>query len=514
MALMWNRQTYQEKRSMEVTFEHCIRNELNFTEHERRLIALLSLELAREGGSCRAIPLKEFAGDTIIDALLQGQKFLVFLESLPSIFQVDRSTQNVKLLTFEFVIYPSREEEDLQKRCAECNLQRRAIYVLRQLEAKQARRKKQREIVGQSHERPGASAKWLAEKCSAQLHQWTRLYRNLQDRSTVQQCDRSIISFIDFLHERKDIFRLTEDDDYQKWILSEKQHDDHYLSEIAKELVLGAVAGGINLSQLLHHNLHLRDLLGGRDLYELQQKYPLIFKDVNIFHNETGYLYIKKSKSDFYGRLQVDEEAQFSVTASKYSAAMANIIFQAMDKLVDRWDSCIAVDMTAGAGGLTLGLAKKFSNVVALEIDSVRAELCRTNMISQGLSNVTVVCTDAMEYVLNMNHAVPLVLIIDPPWGGLHYRRNCQNIRLGDEWPLSAILSTLARRLLIFCVGLKLPLTFDVDKLVDDANIGSEDGRCIRRSFIKKLGRQLFVVLEIPAKPFPFVHALYEDKVP
>ena len=486
---------------MEATFKHPIHNQLNVTEHDRQLISLLSLELDREGGSCRAIPLKEFAGDTIVDALLQGQKFLVFLETLPFIFQVDRHTQNVKLLTSEFVIYPSREEEEFQKRCAESNLERRVIYVLRQLDAKRTRRKKQREIVGKSHERPGASEKWLAEKCSAHLHQWTRLYRNLQGSSTAQQCDRSISPFIDFLKERKDIFQLTDEDNQQKWILSEKQLGDHNLSEIANELVLGAVAGGINVSQLLHHNLHLRELLGGRDLYELQEKYPLIFKDIEVFHNKVGYLYIKKSKATFSGRLEVDEEAQFSVTASKYSAGMANIIFQATKRLVDSSNECIAVDMTAGAGGLTLGLAKKFSTVVALEIDSVRAQLCRTNMISQGQSNVTVVCADAMEYVLSMNHAEPLALIIDPPWGGLHYRRNCQNIRLGKEWPLATILSTLAQRLLIFCVGLKLPLTFDVDKLVEDANQGSEEGRFIQRSFIKKLGRQLFVVLEIPVKP-------------
>jgi hypothetical protein len=190
--------------------------------------------------------------------------------------------------------------------------------------------------------------------------------------------------------------------------------------------------------------------------------------------------------------LEVDEEAQFSVTASKYSAGMANIIFQATKRLVNSSNDCIAVDMTAGAGGLTLGLAKKFSTVVALEIDSVRAQLCQTNMISQGHSNVSVVCADAMEYVLSMNHAVPLGLIIDPPWGGLHYQRNCQNIRLGEEWPLATILLRLAQRILIFCVGLKLPLTFDVDTLVEDANQGSEEKRFIQQSFIKKLGRQLF----------------------
>ena len=123
---------------------------------------------------------------------------------------------------FHLSKYPNREEEEFQKQCAKSNLERWVIYVLRQLDAKRTRRKKQREIVGKSHERPGASGKWLAEKCSAHLHQWTRLYWNRQGCSTVQQCDRSISPFIDFLKERKDIFQLTDEDNHQKRLLSEK----------------------------------------------------------------------------------------------------------------------------------------------------------------------------------------------------------------------------------------------------------------------------------------------------
>lgn len=99
------------KSTMKATFKLLIRNKLNVTEHDRQLISLLLHELAREGGSCRAIPLNEFAGNTIVDALLQGQKCLVFLETLPFIFQVDRHTQNVKLLTSKFFIYPNIQIE-------------------------------------------------------------------------------------------------------------------------------------------------------------------------------------------------------------------------------------------------------------------------------------------------------------------------------------------------------------------------------------------------------------------
>jgi RNA cap guanine-N2 methyltransferase len=473
--------------------------DLNLTLHERELIAIISFELARDGGSLHAIPLKEFAGDKKVDALLQGKKFLSFLEAFPSIFQVNRSNQNVSLLSFEFVVPQNEHQEQIRKQLAAENLEERAIYVLRQLEAKQHRRKAHRRP-DEMDEQAGVTLNWLAQKCASRLHQWNRLHRNVEDHFDDQQNSNDCISqFNAFLRERQHIFQMIEGDPTSRWTIAKQEPmSEDNLLELATELFSAAVAGGINLSQLLHHSARLRHLLGGRDLRALTEGHPRIFHEIAACHDENGHICIKKSNMHFSGRLEVDEVAQFSVTASKYSVAMATALFHVVSKRADS-NQFLAVDMTAGAGGLTLALAKRFSVVVAIEIEPVRAEMCRTNMISQGVKNVNVVCADAMEYVFTMDSSTPFVLIIDPPWGGLNYRRDCQNIGLGKQWPLAAILASLAQRLLTFCVGLKLPVTFDVDKLIVDANCGAIEGKLIKRSSIKKLGPQLFVVLEIPA---------------
>ena len=472
--------------------------EWNLSARERQLIAAISLELARNGGSCRAIPLKDFAGDKKVDSLLEGKKFLSFLEGFPEIFEVNRSSQLVTLKSSEFVLPRSGQEEEQRKCVAEANLEQRVIYVLRQLEAKRTRRQKQRKSEGKVEERPGASLDWLVTKCWSHLHKWMRLIRCIDEPMDHTQICHDANSKLDiFLRDRHHIFHLDKEGKFFKWKLIGIDLDDDGLSELANELVMASVAGGVSLSQLLHFNTTLRQRLGGRDLRMLIDTHPRIFQEVTVFHDEKGHVYVKKNSTQFSGRLEVDEVAQFSMTASKHSAAMATSIFQAIIQKVEDSNGIIAVDMTAGAGGLTLALAKRFDTVLAIEIDAARAELCRKNMKSQGLNNVTVVCADAMEYtLLTMNFTVPLVLIIDPPWGGLNYRRDCQNIGLGEKWPLAVILTALAHRLVVFCVGLKLPVTFDVDKLIEEANYRCDESRFIKINSIKKLGPQLFVVLE------------------
>lgn len=473
--------------------------DLSLSLHERELIAIISFELARDGGSLHAIPLKEFAGDKKVDGLLQGKKFLSFLEAFPSIFQVNRSNQKVSLLSSEFVVPQDEHHEQIRKQLAAENLEERAIYVLRQLEAKQHRRKACRRPY-EMEEKSGVTLQWLAVKCTSRLHQWNRLHRNVDHHfDSLQNSNDCISQFNAFLTERRHIFQMIEGDTTSRWILAKQEPmSEDKLLELATELSSSAVAGGINLSQLLHHSARLRHLLGGRDLRALTENHPKIFQEIEICQDEHGHICIKKSNMQFSGRLEVDEVAQFSVTASKYSVAMATALFHIVRKRADCSNEFIAVDMTAGAGGLTLALSKRFSAVVAIEIDPVRAEMCRTNMISQGAKNVNVVCADAMEYVFTMDSSIPLVLIIDPPWGGLNYRRDSQHIGLGKQWPLAAILASLSHRLRTFCVGLKLPVTFDVDKLVMDANCEATEAMFIKRSCIKKLGPQLFVVLEKP----------------
>jgi 23S rRNA (uracil1939-C5)-methyltransferase len=77
-----------------------------------------------------------------------------------------------------------------------------------------------------------------------------------------------------------------------------------------------------------------------------------------------------------------------------------------------------ALELFAGAGFFTLGLARAFSHVVAAEGDRVAAEDLAHNLGVAGLGNVTV-RAEPVEGVLAERGIAPDVIVLDPPRTGL-----------------------------------------------------------------------------------------------
>jgi len=199
-------------------------------------------------------------------------------------------------------------------------------------------------------------------------------------------------------------------------------------------------------------------------------------------------------------------------------------------------ESRVAIDMTAGVGGNSIGLCKIFPKVISYEIDSSRIEFLKQNVEERvGASDVDISlrCGDsllALDSLLTELQAdgfdvsKQAAVIIDPPFGGTHYRRRGskmvpngnqgddddydeEGLRLGDM-PLSEVVKTVMGRLNPSAIGLKLPLSFDVDRFAKrlagsgkGGNGGATSSADIEEMIalevraIRRLARNLFVVI-------------------
>ena len=516
----------------------------------RTLLRLVSVELAREGGSCWATYIKDCVGSKTVDKLLQGTPFLRFLEAYPSVFAVERHKKSphvVRLLSTEHLQYSDsmgegveKEEEDLQARIEQTKKSTREylVFAIRRQQAKRARRQRRDEDISPTANTvpdvpasvKGVQLRWLVKDCSSVIHCWTRLYRSVpwmyqkdndQDNTSDSGVDTpgnvplvvpehpSPGSF-EWMEETLPIveqslrsewastFQIRQDEQTERLrvYLSEDVaetgnindgigDDMDQLKKLAVMIESKIMAGGINWGQLVQHEPDIRRLVGGRDLKRLVGRYPDVFRcHLSLEQDDQGQLYIvlskesrEKTKDTAWegGKMDTDEVGLFSVTNSTIASAIAGRLKRAAESLLvsnkttTLGSSVLAIDVTAGVGGLTAGLAKHFDSVVGIEMDPTRAGFCRNNMAKLGLHNVTVLNDDCMNVLpsllssssasssspqsmpsslplsllSDLNHAGAIAVMVDPPWGGLYYRlQSHREMRLG-EWSISQVVEKL-----------------------------------------------------------------------
>lgn len=296
------------------------------------------------------------------------------------------------------------------------------------------------------------------------------------------------------------------------------------------QLVKNDGATRVALGLLLHRHESLRENLGGRDLCYCYRKFPDHFttpdgvlqliqrpqrRDVYLEWRPSGNLtaedeiaHLSSAMNGTKGklpRMKVDAVGLFSVTNSRWSSAIANIMIQCCQSVGWNVEEMTAVDMTASVGGMTLGLAKAkrtFRQILALEIDATRARLCEENMENYGVKNVKVMNVDSVDAISTFPD--PCCIVIDPPWGGEHYKefKDQPPLRLGP-WSLEEVISKISQSINLCVVGLRLPVTLSVDNFLDE-NLANTCGVKFERLMVRKLNVQLLVVLKL--------HGLEQDE--
>ncbi len=155
---------------------------------------------------------------------------------------------------------------------------------------------------------------------------------------------------------------------------------------------------------------------------------------------------------------RVDEEGRWSLTPISIARALARLASDGLQA------GATALDLTAGAGALTIALAELGLAVTAVDLHAPRLADARHNAARYGVAGrVRFVAGDAVDVL--RDSPPPSVLVVDPPWGTEWSRLRTT----ADDLPLlAALLPHLpaASRVL-----LKLPPSFDPATLTFPASV-------------------------------------------
>jgi len=156
----------------------------------------------------------------------------------------------------------------------------------------------------------------------------------------------------------------------------------------------------------------------------------------------------------------LDIPSGFSLTKSGVALLQADITCQYARSCGLTISEATITDATASIGGNVFAFATCFGKVNAIEKLEPTAQMLLHNLKLLGLSsNVTVWCGDSSEVALVADKMKQDVVFLDPPWGGLRYKKEDilslfleeKNLRqICIEWALHAKL-----------IVLKLPLNFN-----------------------------------------------------
>jgi 16S rRNA G966 N2-methylase RsmD len=174
-------------------------------------------------------------------------------------------------------------------------------------------------------------------------------------------------------------------------------------------------------------------------------------------------------------KLKIDDESVKYITIPKDSKRIQDIL---CERLKDKFEktngifNATIVDCTSGVGGDVLSFAKYFSNVVAIELDTIRSTYLKNNVDAYGVKNVTVINGDSIDIFPKLSHAD--VVYMDPPWGGSSYKElTTLQLLMSDRLIEDIILDmfdltkTIALPKLVV---LKLPVNYDLKHLLNALN--------------------------------------------
>jgi hypothetical protein len=321
------------------------------------LLQLVSTEIARDGGASLVTSLKAYFTPAMTPKRLKSMlvqatgkpKLLTFLESFPTLFQVNRqaSPHWVLLLKRDFVLEDELEPVEEKCRDRKEELLDKALYVLRKRQAKLERRRNEEKNTKDSHE---VNTPWLLKECSWNLHYYLRASgfyvryydsnHNPEDRE-VQPVDSPQWKAL-VLEEFESIL-LAEESEKKKivvesgkaWLVllesssSRGNGDDDplFLVELDKlltQLVQDDGAHQVSLELLLHRHEKLQKLLGGRDLWKVVMEHHqsddiLLFQELDISQDGKDVILQSKQFPQYNkGRMKVDAVGLFSVANTKW----------------------------------------------------------------------------------------------------------------------------------------------------------------------------------------------------
>ena len=130
----------------------------------------------------------------------------------------------------------------------------------------------------------------------------------------------------------------------------------------------------------------------------------------HVIDGRTRNLRGQSMSSDYVG--------MYSATERQVADAMTDILSQVSEIYIDRPASeTTVVDCTAGVGGNTVSLARKFKRVISVEINKQRSSHLISNVITHCVGNVEVFNSNVLHLIHTCVFKGVDVFFVDPPWG-------------------------------------------------------------------------------------------------
>ena len=174
-----------------------------------------------------------------------------------------------------------------------------------------------------------------------------------------------------------------------------------------------------------------------------------------------------KKKGIDYNKLEISREGIYSITKPKEAEKISRYIKENFP-FVNR-----IVDGTASVGGNVISFCENFDYVLAIEKNNTTFKMLVNNIVDvYGYKNCNIVNNDlvseeVLNYIKKNNYDL---LFIDPPWGGMDYKKEfILKLGLGEKEkykPLWSIVNEILKNEIVSTIVLKLPYNYDYFNLI------------------------------------------------
>jgi len=171
---------------------------------------------------------------------------------------------------------------------------------------------------------------------------------------------------------------------------------------------------------------------------------------------------------DLVAKLMIDNASLHYISPRDYAEKISNIIKFHLKKLSKTSDNITITDATAGVGGDSITLAKKFHKVNSIEIDPIRSQYLTNNINVYDLDNVIVYNASCCDLLFKLtNHDV---VFIDPPWetetSGSYKKYNNLRLNIGACQIEDLCVNLMDHEMMAKVpelIVLKLPKNYDIE---------------------------------------------------
>jgi predicted RNA methylase len=163
-------------------------------------------------------------------------------------------------------------------------------------------------------------------------------------------------------------------------------------------------------------------------------------------------------------KLKIDEVGKYSITLPKKADTITKIIESYCNCSNDK---ITITDATAGVGGNVLSFCKYGFKVNAVEIDKDRYDILRHN-INEYKYNVKVVNNNYLSVINKLNQDV---IFVDPPWGGINYKKHDEITLKLDDMSIEDLCKKISDEKLAKLTVLKLPFNYNLNHIKHEIHL-------------------------------------------